>query len=181
MNNNAYLIKSRLARLIRPLAYSIAVLLAFISQSAQAYSSIGNVNGWSVDQLKEMGITIRPWTHDKDTNDRDDMQWVEISYDWKRMGVDRHVELTLYTANNEGKPMAACRAEHRKGQADPVKLIFTVPKESMKNCHVLILFPESIADGKKHDNKRSMIGSPSLRGYSLDLWRIVQLAGEFNE
>lgn len=60
-----------------------------------------------------------------------------ISYDWKRIGEDRHVEMPpLYSSAADGQPISATRTEHRKGQADPMKLLFAITRENIGSCHI---------------------------------------------
>jgi hypothetical protein len=138
-----------------------------------AYSGIADINGWSVEQLQEVGITIKPWAND-DGRDIPAMRWVEISYDWKKMGETRHIEMTLYSGAKDNKAASLCRAEHRKGQTDPTKLLFAIPRENIENCYVWILFPGE----DKEIDKSQMLGlGEGPQGFSLDAWRIIQLAG----
>ena len=141
---------------------------------ASAFSGIFNVNGWNVDQLKEAGITIKPWANDEG-RDIPAMRWVEIAYDWKKMGEHRHVEMTLYSGQKDFNVASLCRAEHRKGQTDPMKLLFAIPKENIENCYIWIIFPE---DGNEASEQPEALGlGNGPQGYSLDASRIIQLAG----
>jgi hypothetical protein len=163
---------------MKNLAITTTLLMTFSGiLPVSAYSGIANVNGWSPEQLQEAGITIKPWAKDEG-RDFPAMRWVEISYDWKKMGEDRHVEMTLYSGTKDLKAASLCRAEHRKGQTDPTKLLFAVPKENIENCYVWILFPEE----DKEIDKSQMLGlGDGPQGFSLDAWRMIQLAGGLPE
>ncbi len=155
-----------------------AILMALsLTQPLFAYSGIANVNGWSEAQLKDAGITIKPWANDEG-RDIPAMRWVEISYDWKKMGEHRHVEMTLYSGTKDFKAASLCRAEHRKGQTDPMKLLFAVPKENIANCYLWILFPGE----EKEIKQPQVLGlGDGPQGFSLDASRMIQLAGGLPE
>ncbi|QTN32633.1 hypothetical protein HZ994_09900 [Akkermansiaceae bacterium] len=159
---------------MKHLAITTTLLMTFSGiLPVSAYSGIADVNGWSTDQLQEAGITIKPWANDEG-RDFPAVRWVEISYDWKKMGEDRHVEMTLYSGTKDFKAASLCRAEHRKGQTDPTKLLFAIPRENIENCYVWILFPEE----DKEIDKSQMFGlGDGPQGFSLDAWRMIQLAG----
>ena len=153
------------------IAMTILVTM-FIIQPALAYSAIWNVNGWDATRLKDSGITVATWQHDQ-IGEEPALDWVEITYDWSKLGEDQNVLMTLQVIGGDGQVVSTCRTEHKKGDSGSLKLLFAVPKKSVENSYVEILVPKLLSEGAKRE-----FGNPGFGGYSLRLSRIIELAGE---
>lgn len=158
---------------IKSLAITTTLLMMLSCiQPASAYSPIWNVNGWDATRLKEAGITVTTWKHDQ-IGEEPALNWVEISYDWSKLGEDQGVLMTLQLTGDNGQTISAFRAEHKKGDSGKLKILFAVRKENVENSYVEILVPEFLHKGAERE-----FGNPGFGGYSLRLRRIMELAGK---
>jgi hypothetical protein len=141
-------------------------------QSAWGYSAIWNINGWDSARLKEVGITVTTWKHDQ-IGEEPALNWVEITYDSSKLKEDQDVLMTLLVRADDYQTVSVHRAEHKKGAGDKMKILFAVRNENINNSQLQIIVPELLSKGLERD-----LGSPGFGGYSLQLSRILQLAGE---
>ncbi len=155
------------------LATTILLLMMLsISQPAVGYSPIWNIDGWDATRLKEAGITVTAWKNDQ-IGEQPALNWVEIRFDWSKLGKDRNVLMTLQVTGKDGRTLSAFRAEHKTGDSDKLKIVFAVPTESVEESHVDILVPELHSKGAER-----AFGDPGFGGYTLRLSRILDLVGK---
>ncbi len=143
--------------------------------SASAYSPIWTIDGWDTTRLQEAGITVRTWTHDQ-VGDVPAVKWVEVAYDWSKLGKDQDVLITLRVSGENGQTSSAFRVEHKAGDVGKLKMIFTVREEHVEDSFVEIIMPDLLAQAADRQP-----GDPGFGGYALRLGRILQLADTIEE
>jgi hypothetical protein len=142
-----------------------------------AYSSIWNVDGWSPDQLRQHGITVKSWTHPLQGEDPP-LPWVEIAFDSSRIPVKQDVVMTAKFISDDFKLTSATRvskSELGQNAQDPMKLVFVLPESQMKNSSVEIFIWKAGKDGNL-EQKDLFEPSREASGYRLSMRRIKELA-----
>ncbi len=143
--------------------------------TVSAYSPIWTIDGWDTTRLQEAGITVRTWTHDQ-IGDVPAIKWVEVAYDWSKLGKDQDVLITLRVSGENGQTISAFRAEHKAGDVGKLKMLFAVCEENVEDSFVEIVVPDLLAQATSREP-----GNPGFGGYSLQLKRILQLASDAAE
>lgn len=145
------------------------VFLAF-TQSAVGYNPIENVDDWDATRLKEAGVVVTTWKHER-MGENPPLDWVQISFDTSKRPKDSDVLMTLHVVTDNGKIVSAHRAEMKAGKPKKMAILFAVQKEYVENSslQILTIVPESRDEVASRNN-------PGFGGYSLSLSRIVELA-----
>lgn len=153
----------------KALTTSLIMIFTF-HQSAWAFSPIFSIDGWDVARLKEAGITVTIWRHDRIGEDPP-LDWVQICYDTSKGPKDSDVLMTLNVFADCGKMISTYRAVKSECDADSMKILFAIQKEYLNNSslQILTLDPESAEQVASREN-------PGFGGYSLSLNRVIQLA-----
>jgi hypothetical protein len=154
---------------------AILLLTLCCIPSVSAYSPIWTIDGWDTTQLQEAGITVKTWTHDQ-IGEVPAIKWVEVAYDWSKLGNDQDVLITLRVSGENGQTISAFRAEHKTGDVGKLKMIFAVGDENVEDSFVEIIVPDLLAQAANREP-----GNPGFGGYSLQLNRILQLASDAAE
>ncbi len=131
-----------------------------------AFSPIWNVNGWNTDRLHEVGISIKSWSHELQTEDPP-LDWVEIAFDCSPLPKEQDVLMTAWLLADDSSGPSASRAERGKMNEDSVSLLLAARDNYRKNSYVTIYIWKQTAG----------VGSEA-HGYQLSLKRILELAKE---
>ena len=153
----------------KALTTSLIMIFTF-HQSVWAFSPIFSIDGWDAARLKEAGITVTIWKHDRIGEDPP-LDWVQISYDTSKGPKDSDVLMTLNVVADCGKMVSTYRAVKSEGEPGSVKILFAIQKEYLENSslQILTLVPESVEQVASR-------GNPGFGGYSLSLNRVIELA-----
>jgi len=175
MQNILTYISKRNLHMKSPVIATFLLIMFTCLQSALGYSPIMNIDGWDAVRLKEVGITVTTWKHDQITEEPA-VNWVEITYDSSKLGEDQNVLMSIHVTADNGQIVSAYRAEHKKGDSGKLKILFAVRKENVENSYLEILVPKLLSERAGRD-----FGNPGFGGYSLQLSRIMQLAGKASD
>lgn len=141
-----------------------------------AYSSIWNVDGWSRDELRQHGITVKSWTHPLQGEDPP-LPWVEVAFDSSRIPVKQDVVLTANFVTDDFKMTSATRVSKSDlgpNALDPMKVVFVLPESQIKNSSVDIFIWKTGKDGLLEQD-RVLEPSREASGYRLSMRRIKEL------
>ncbi len=163
---------NRLLLMKRSALIATFILMLTLLQSAWAYSPIWSIEGWDANQLKKAGITVASWKHDQIGEDPP-LNWVQVTYDTSKLPKGQNVLMTLVVTAKDGKAVFATRAEHKKGDANMLTIVFTVRQEDIINSNVQIIAPQLLSKVTKR-----AFGDSGFAGYSLSLSRIMELASK---
>ncbi len=140
----------------------VSVLLVFTSIfSAPGFSPIGNVDGWSPEQLGKAGITVRPWKHDLQTEDPP-LEWIQVTFDCSQLPKEQDVLMTACIRSRE-KTVSLFRAERGKPAPDKAALVFSVKEDYVETSYVEVFIWKKTGDGYE------------AIGYHLSVKRIMEL------
>jgi len=131
-----------------------------------AFSRIGNVNGWSTEELHEVGITIKPWLHELQSEDPP-LDWVEIAFDCSPLPKEQEVLMTAWFIPDSRLDESVTRTQRGKMHEDSVSLLLAVRDNYRTNSYVTILIWSQTPG----------VGSEA-HGYQLSMQRIMELAKE---
>ena len=147
-------------------ALVVALVVTGIAFPANAFSPIGNVNGWSRDRLAAAGIVVSPWRHEREGEDPP-LQWVQVSFDCAAAPKEHDVVMTAWIRSAGGETLSASRAGRANAVDGRVVLTFCLTPAQIESPSAVVI---------KIWSKTPKGAEAS--GYELSLKRIAELARE---
>lgn len=151
---------------IKSLAVMALATCLLVTFSANAFSLIGNVDGWDAQRLAEAGIRVANHEHEL-TGEDPPFPWIHVSFDCADMPEDQPVVMTLRLYDKDERPIAM-RSVRSAATPDEVSLTFAITPDQVQpysTLDIVVWWPTS--DGGRE-----------ARGYQLSLTRITELASE---